>query len=141
MGSIAVHVAEIQLLNAKRENLMAQIEAVYRQVVPQGKAPNPERQLENKIAEFKGGGSGGSVIGLYAKVAPLIANNDTITLRTMRYSDQTGDMQLTIEAKTYGDVVSLSESINQTGLDARLQNTSQQGDMQQARMVISRAGS
>ncbi len=135
---VGVNITQIQVFNGKRADIVAERSAVFSQVV-KGREQDAEKQLKNKIAEYENTSSGGSVIEIYALVAPLITENKDISLRTLRYTDQTGDMQLTLEAKSYGSVLALSEAINQKGLQARLQNTSQQGEQQQARMVISRA--
>ncbi|GAB1258611.1 hypothetical protein NBRC116494_31130 [Aurantivibrio plasticivorans] len=136
---VAVNVAQIQVLDSKRAKLMAQGVEVYRQVVPEGRVQDPEKQLKRKVAEFETTPNAGSLMEFYSKVAPLIANNNDISLRSLRYTNQTGDLQLTLEASSYGSVVSLSDAINSTGLQARLQNTSQQGGQQQARMIVSRS--
>lgn len=135
---VAVNLAEIQTLKAQRNQLVAEARDVYRQVVPEGQAPDPERQLRNQLAQYQGSDSRASVIDMYGKLAPLITGNKDITLRSLRYSDQPGTMNLMLEAGSYGSVLALQESINGTGLQARLQNTSQQGETQQARMVVSR---
>ncbi|MGH1470446.1 MAG: type II secretion system protein GspL [Cellvibrionaceae bacterium] len=135
---VGVNIAQIQVFKSKRADVVAERSAVFSQVV-KGREQNAEKQLKNKIAEYETTSSTGSVIEMYALVAPLITDNKDVNLRTLRYTGQTGDMQLTLEAKSYGSVLALSEEINKKGLQARLQNTSQQGEQQQARMVISRA--
>ncbi|MGI1679598.1 MAG: hypothetical protein K6L75_12735 [Cellvibrionaceae bacterium] len=137
MVYVGVNMTQIQILKSKRADVVAERSAVFSQVV-KGREQNAEKQLANKISEYETTSGGGSVIEMYALVAPLITNNKDVNLRTLRYASQTGDMQLTLEAKSYGSVLALSEAINQKGLQARLQNTSQQGEQQQARMVISR---
>lgn len=135
---VGINITQIQVYKAKRADVVAERSAVFSQVV-QGREQDAEKQLKNKLAEYETSSTGGSVIEMYAQVAPLITANSDIQLRTLRYTNQTGDMQLTLEAKSYGSVLALSEEINKKGLQARLQNTSQQGEQQQARMVISRA--
>ncbi|GAB1269672.1 type II secretion system protein GspL [Aurantivibrio infirmus] len=137
---LGVSIGQIQIANSQQKELRQQINDTYRQVVPQGAVANAEQQLKQKIAQFEGSGGGGSVVALLAKIAPIIAENDDVNLRDLRYVDQSGEMQLTLQAKNYDTISKLESAIKKSGLEAKLLNTSRAGDEQQARMVVSRAG-
>lgn len=140
VGYIGVSVAQIQVYSAETDQLREQMNAAFRQVVPQGAIANPEQQLRSKIAEFKGETGGSSVVHMLATVAPLIAEDDDVTVRRLTYNDQRDEMQVTLEAKSNSDILDVSTAINQKGLKAVPQNMSRAGDRQQANMTITRAG-
>jgi general secretion pathway protein L len=140
VGYIGVSVAQIQVYSAEANELREQINTVFREVVPQGAIADPEQQLRRKIAEFKGGSSGSSVVEMLATVAPLIAEDKDVTVRRLTYNDQRDEMQVTLEAKSNSDILELSNAISQQGLNAAPQNMSRAGDRQQANMTIRRAG-
>jgi len=135
---LGLNIAEIQINNAKHRNVLEQINQAYRQVVPQGAVADPERQLKQKLSVFETASGGGSVVAMLAKVAPLVANNDSIHMRNLRYDDLRGTMDVTLTAKTYSDALELSNQIQNTGLGAQLSGVNASGEEQQVRMIITR---
>lgn len=138
---LGVNIGQIQIANSQQRDLRQQINETYRQVVPQGAVANVEQQLKQKIAQLEGSSGGGSVVALLAKIAPIVAADKEINLRDLRYVDQSGEMQLTLQAKNYDAISKLEAAMKKSGLEAKLLNTSRAGDEQQARMVVSRSGS
>jgi general secretion pathway protein L len=136
---LGLNIAEVQINNAKQRNIVEQINQAYRQVVPQGAVADPERQLQQKLSAYESAGSGGSVIAMLAKVAPMIATKEDINLRNLRYDNQRGTMAVTLTAKTYSDALDLSNQIQTTGLTAQLSGVNASGDEQQVQMTITRA--
>lgn len=137
-GFVGVSVAQIQASNAETAELRQQINSVFRQVVPEGAISDPEKQLQSKVAGFKGGSSGGSVVEMLATVAPLIAAESNTNVRRLTYNDQRDEIQVTLDAKSTSDILDLSNAINETGLRAVPQNMNRAGDRQQANMTITR---
>jgi len=138
---LGVNLGQIQIAKSQQQDLRQQIIETYRQVIPQGVVANAEQQLKQKIAQLEGSSGGGSVVALLAKIAPIIAADKEINLRDLRYVDQSGEMQLTLQAKNYDAISKLEAAMKNGGLEAKLLNTSRAGDEQQARMVVSRLGS
>lgn len=137
---LGLNMAQLQINSAKQRNVLEQINQVYRQVVPQGAVADPERQLQQRLSTYETTSSGGSVVAMLAKVAPLIAGKEDINLRNLRYDDQRGTMDVTLTAKTYSIALDLSNQIQTTGLSAQLSGVAASGDEQQVRMIISREG-
>ncbi|MGQ9426934.1 type II secretion system protein GspL [Gilvimarinus sp. F26214L] len=136
---VGVNIARMQVNNNATAELREEINAAFREVVPQGVIANPEQQLRSKIAEFQGESSGRSVVEMLAAIGPLIAENDEVIVRRLTYNDQRDEMQVTLEAESNSDILDLSNAINAAGLRATPQNMSRAGDRQQANMTITRA--
>lgn len=136
---VGVNAAQIDQANRETAELRQQIEAAFRQVIPQGVMANPESQLQNRLREYQGSSGGSSVVELVATVGPLIAAEDKITLRRLTYNDQRSEMQLTLEASSNSEILALSDALNEKGLRATPQNMSRVGDRQQANLTITRA--
>lgn len=136
---VGINLAQISAANKETAQLRQQIEAAFRQVIPQGVIANPESQLQTRIREYQSGNAGSSVVELLATVGPLIAAEDKITLRRLTYNDQRNEMQVTVEAESNSEILALSNAINERGLRATPQNMSRAGNRQQANMTITRA--
>ncbi|WP_246125019.1 type II secretion system protein GspL [Exilibacterium tricleocarpae] len=127
-----------QVLKSEHLSLRQQTEQAYRTAVPRGRISDPERQLKTKVQALQGGGEGSGATVMIGTVAPLIAGNEELTLQGMNYTDQRGELRLTLEAKTFNAIEKLRVSVEQKGLQAELLNSSAQGEVQQARMRIKR---
>ena len=137
---LGISIAQVQINNAKELQIRQEMAQVYRQVVPQGNASaNMEEILRRRLETYQGGSSGGSVVAMLAKVAPMIAKKPDISLQNMRYDDQRGTMDLTLTAKSSSDGLNLGNDIQTTGLSAKVQGVTNIGDEVQIRMTIARA--
>jgi len=137
---LGMSIAQVQINNAKELKIRQEMAQVYRQVIPQGNASaNMEDILRQRLETYQGGSTGGSVVAMLAKVAPLIANKSDVNLQNVRYDDQRGTMDLTLTARSSSDAINLSNDIQGTGLAAKLAGVTDIGDEQQVRMTISRA--
>lgn len=145
MTSIAVaiflglNIAQMQINKAQDLRVRQEMVQVYRQVIPQGATTNMEKILEQRLDAYQNTSSGGSVVAMLAKVAPMLAKKEEINLQNLRYDDQRGTMDLTLTAKSSSDAIELSDAIQGTGLSAKLAGVTDIGDEQQVRMTISRA--
>src|SRR5690606_5869375 len=107
----AVHIGIVlyQLQEFRAENLeiRRQIEASYRQAVPQGTLVDAERQLTGLVRELQPVGQSGSVTSLLAKVLPPLAQSSAITLRNIQYLGDNGELNMQLQASEYEAIESL----------------------------------
>lgn len=140
---LGVHIGILlyQIHDFGTENLAIrqQIEGAYRQVVPQGAIVDAERQLTGMVRELQPSTQGGSVVNLLAKVMPALAENKAVTLRSIQYIGDTGELNMQLQTTEYDLIQTLRAKIEQQGLNAELLGTSAQGDTHSARLKISQA--
>ncbi len=84
-------------LEAERQALRAQIEAVYRQAFPDArKVVNPRVQMTRRLERLKAGGrSEGDFLALLGRVAPILKRGGG-EIRSVRYKDGTLDVELSV---------------------------------------------
>lgn len=138
---LGVHVGTLlyQISDLRGENLVIrqQIEASYRRAVPQGALVDAERQLSGLVRELQPAGQSGSVTNLLAKVLPPLAQSSAISLRSIQYIGDAGEINLQLQASEYEAIESLRGNIEANGLRAELLGSSAQGNTHSARLKVS----
>lgn len=138
---LGVHIGILlyQIHDFRQENLAIrqQIEAEYRRAVPQGAVVDPERQLTGLVRELQPTGQSGSVTNLLAKVLPPLSGSTAISLRSVQYAGDTGELNLQLQATEYEAIETLRSTIEAEGLRAELLGSSAQGNTHSARLKIS----
>lgn len=136
-----VHVGILlyQIHDFRQQNLeiRREIETAYRRAVPQGALVDAERQLSGLVRELQPVGQGGKVTHLLAKVLPPIAQNSAVSVRSIQYLGDTGEMNLQLQASEFNAIQNLHSQIEQQGLRAELLGSSAQGNTHSARLKIS----
>lgn len=137
----AVHIGivlyQIQDFRTENTEIRRQIEAAYRQAVPQGVLIDAERQLAGLVREAQPLSQGGSVTNLLAKVLPPLAERSAITLRNIQYLGDNGELNMQLQASEYDAIENLRTTIEASGLRAELLGSSAQGNTHSARLKIS----
>ncbi len=131
-----VNIGGYQALKAENVKLRQQIEQAYRSVVPRGRITDAEKQLKSKVNALKGSSSSGSAIQIIGRVAPLIAANKDISVKSINYAGKRNELRLDLLSKSFKALESLRVEVEQKGLKAEMLNAVAQGDSQQARMRI-----
>jgi len=138
---LGVHIGILlyQIHDFRQENLTIrqQIEAEYRRAVPQGALVDAERQLTGLVRELQPAGQSGSVTNLLAKVLPPLGESAAISLRSVQYTGDTGELNLQLQATEYEAIEILRSTIEADGLRAELLGSSAQGNTHSARLKIS----
>jgi len=137
---LAVHLGIMlyQLHDFRKENIAIrqQIEATYRQVMPQGAYVDAERQLTGLVRELQPTGQSGNVVALLAQIFPHL-NNDALIVRNIQYLGDTGDVNMQIQAGEFATIEKLRTDVENQGLNVELLSSSVQGSTHSARLKIS----
>jgi general secretion pathway protein L len=125
---------------AERKRIMAQTDAIFRQAVPQGTISDPARQLRGMLGGGGNQGQASNVVALLAGIAPAIKSLDEVSVRSFRYSHDTGQLQLNLEARSFDTFETLRGRIAEKGLSVEIKSANVYGDVHQAQLRVSGAG-
>ena len=138
--ALAVHLlatyVDYRGLKQRNLELRTAIEDSYRRAYPRGQAPEPEKQLGDKLAEMRGSSQTSGVVSLLARVGRVIASRPGTAVASINYSDRAGEMRMNILAADFEAVEAIREGINQAGLRAEMENSNAQGDKVRARIRV-----
>lgn len=135
---IGVLVLHISKLNKENVSIRQQTEAAFRTVVPHGPSDDPERKLRARLADMQPKTQTGSVVALLAGVFPIIASNPDITVKMISYTADNGEMAVNLQAHAFGSIDSVQKAIEAQGYKAELLSSSVQGDLNLARLKVSK---
>lgn len=141
-AAVVIYIATLllslnQLQNQNLE-IRKDIEQVFRTVVPNGPANDPERRLRIKARDLEPQGEGTQVLPLLGDVLPKVQAQGEITLKGVYYTADSDELSLNLQASTFNAIESLRGAIESAGLSAELLSSSAQGDNLSARMKVKR---
>jgi general secretion pathway protein L len=140
--TLVVYVSVLVLQNVKlnRENsrIRQQTEAIFRSVEPHGPSDDPEKKLRIKLANLQPKTQTGSLVNMFAGIFPLIAGNPDITVKTISYAAETGEININLQAHSFNSIDALRQSIAGQGFTAELLSVNTQGDVNTGRLKISK---
>ena len=137
LGTAAMGLQKAEL---ERKRIMAQTDAIFRQAVPQGTITDPLRQLRGLLGRNTNQGHASSAVPLLAGVAPAITSLSEVSVRSLRYNHDTGQLQLNLEAKNFDTFETLRSKIAESGLSVEIRSANVYGDVHQAQLRVSGAG-
>lgn len=122
----------------QRENLALRtaVQDSYRQAYPRGAIVDPEKQLRRQLDSLKGSGQSSGFVSLLEKVGKVVAARPGTSIATINYSDKSGEIRMNILASDYEAVEQVRAGINESGLEAVMENSSAQGDQVRARIRV-----
>ena len=131
-------------LSAQREQLSAEIEAVYRKAFPQAKRiVNPRVQMEQKLTQLRRQAGGGNTdfLAMFAETADVVRAAKGINVRGASYRN--GRLDLDLRADNLQILDSLKQSLVRSGLmSAEIQSASTGKDQKvKSRMRVQVKGS
>lgn len=130
----------LDYLKLERENLSlrAAVESSYREAYPQGAMVDPETQLKRQLAALRGSGQSSGFVHLVEQVGTAVAANPGTSIATLNYnfSDRGGEMRMNIEAADFAAVERVRATINESGLQAIMENSSARDDRVRARLRV-----
>ena len=135
---VGVLALQISKLNKENITIRQQTEAVFRTIVPHGPSDDPEKKLRNRLADLQPKAQTGSVVNLLAGVLPLIAANPDVSVKLIAYTADNGEMSVNLQAHAFSSIDSLQKSLEAQGYKAELLSSSAQGDLNIARLKISK---
>ncbi|WP_455206618.1 type II secretion system protein GspL [Kaarinaea lacus] len=134
---VGLMIFDYQKLAAKDRALRAQITEVFRQTFPDSKnIVDPKAQMEQKLSELrKQANQGADMFILLAKAGEVLSDTDTLLIRTLRFKEETLDLDFEIS-----DLQSLDELkvrlINETNMEVDIQSASSKQGKVESRMQL-----
>ena len=126
-------------LSRRDQQLYTAIEQVYRDTFPESRnVVNPQVQMERKLAELKGSGSGGAFAVLLAATGPVLGKVEGLNLRNLRYKQD--ELELELELKDLASLDSLREALQQQKLAVDIRSASTGEDKVESRIALREAG-
>lgn len=111
-------------------------EASFRQVIPRGAISDVEKQLRNQLNGLTGSGAASGFASLMERVGRVVSTRKSTDIVSINYNAKSDEMRLNIVAADYGEVEQVREGINETGLEAIMENSSAQGERVRARLRV-----
>lgn len=130
---------EIQRLSGENLQIRQQIEAAARAVIPQGRIVDAEKQLGTLLNQNKPAGQAASVMSLLAVTLPQISELPSVSIKGISYSGDTSELNINIQADSFATFETLSQKIREQGLNAEVLSANAQGNVQSARLKVSKA--
>lgn len=126
-------------LEAEEARLYAAVEQVYRDTFPEAKnVGNPRVQMERKLAELQGAGSGGAFVTLFAASGPVVAAAKGAELQNLRYRQ--GELELELRLPDLPALDTLKQGLQQAGLQVEIRSASSRDNRVEGRLVIRGGG-
>lgn len=117
-------------------HLRQQIEAAYREAVPRGAVVDPEKQLQRKLSELRGGVQGAGFVSVVEKIGRVVQAQKGAQLTSINFNDKVGDVRLNIVVPDFKAVEAIREGMAGAGLEATTENSNAQGDLVRARLKV-----
>ena len=133
---VAVNIGQIQLYKSGQAKLLEQQVAVARQVIPQGQISDPQKQIEAQLARFDTPDGSSNVVQLLSLIAPVIDSAANVSLSQISYVDQSGTINLTLEADSVETIQKLRGALAEKRLQVKDPTMNQRGDKYRAGLVI-----
>jgi len=134
---VGLTIFDYQKLAARDLQLRTQITEVYQRTFPDSKnIVDPKKQMEDKLADLrKQTNQGVDMFVLLSKAGEVLSDTETLLIRTMRFKDETLDLDFEIS-----DLQSLDELkqrlINETSMNVDIQSASSKQGKVESRMQL-----
>ena len=135
---LASSLYEIHRLGNENKAIRQQIESTARQVITQGRLQDPEKQLTILLRQMEPAKQTGSVMEMLGVALPAIGELPTVEVKGIAYASEMGELNINIQADSFGTFETLSNNIRSRGLNAELLSVNVQGNAQTARLKITK---
>lgn len=129
---------EIHKIGGENLKLRQQIEAAARAVIPQGRVVDPEKQLNTILKQAQPAGQSASVMALLTLVLPQIAQEPNVSIKSISYAGDSGELSINIQSDSFSAFQALSENLRKQGLNAETSSFNAQGNVQTARLKVTK---
>ena len=129
---------EIHKLSGENLKIRQQIETSARAVIPQGRIVDPEKQLTTLLKQSQPVSQSASVMALLATTLPQVAQVPNVSIKGISYAGEAGELNLSIQADSFGAFETLSQSLRGQGLNAETSSFNAQGNVQTARLKVTK---
>lgn len=135
---LGVLIFEIQKLSSENLKIRQQIETSARAVIPQGRMVDPEKQLTTLLKQLQPTNQTGRVMDLLAVVLPQIASVPNVSIKGVAYVGEIGELNINVQADNFATFETLAQNIRGQGFNAEVLSANAQGNVQTARLRITR---
>ena len=129
---------EIHKIGGENLKIRQQIEATARGVITQGRIVDPEKQLNTMLKQLQPAGTSTSVIELLTLVLPQIAQVPNVSIKGIAFAGEAGVLNLNIQADSFNAFETVSQHIRSQGLNAETSSFNAQGNVQTARLKVTK---
>ncbi|MBX2857941.1 MAG: general secretion pathway protein GspL, partial [Cellvibrionaceae bacterium] len=138
---LSVIVSYVEYFSAKNENkrIVVQIDDVYKKAIPGGRSRDPERDLESKVRTLGNKNKASNFMHLFNSVASSITGASGITLESIRYNSDQGELQLSLTGNDFGSLESMRGQVTAKGLAAEFVRIDKRSDSHSASMKVTEA--
>lgn len=135
LGTLAF---EIQKLSGENLKIRQQIEASARSVIPQGRMVDPEKQLSTLLKQLQPSSQSGRVMELLVVVLPQISSVPNVSIKGIAYVGEIGELNINVQADSFATFETLAQNIRNQGFNAEVLSANAQGNVQTARLKITK---
>jgi general secretion pathway protein L len=129
---------EIQTLSGENLKIRQQIEASARSVIPQGRMVDPEKQLSTLLKQLQPANQSGRVMELLVVVLPQISTVPNVSIKGIAYVGEIGELNINVQADSFATFEALAQNIRNQGFNAEVLSANAQGNVQTARLKITK---
>lgn len=135
---LGVLLFEIQKLSGENLKIRQQVEAAAREVIPQGRMVDPEKQLTTLLKQLQPTNQSGRVMELLVVVLPQISSVPNVSVKGIAYVGEIGELNINVQADSFATFETLAQNIRSKGFNAEVLSANAQGNVQTARLKITK---
>lgn len=129
---------EIQKLSSENLKIRQQIETAAREAIPQGRMVDPEKQLNTLLNQLQPTTQSGRVMELLAVVLPQVSTVPNVSVKGIAYVGEIGELNINVQADSFATFETLAQNIRNQGFTAEVLSANAQGNVQTARLKITK---
>jgi general secretion pathway protein L len=129
---------EIHKLSGENLKIRQQIEASARSAIPQGRMVDPEKQLSTLLKQLQPSAQSGRVMELLVVVLPQISSVPNVSIKGIAYVGEIGELNINVQADSFATFETLAQNIRNQGFNAEVLSANAQGNVQTARLKITK---
>lgn len=135
---LGVLIFEIQKLSSENLNIRQQIETAARGAIPQGRMVDPEKQLTTVLNQLQPTDRSGRVMELLVVVLPQVSSVPNVSVKGIAYVGEIGELNINVQADSFATFETLAQNIRTQGFNAEVLSANAQGNVQTARLKITK---
>lgn len=135
---LGVLIFEIQKLGGENLKIRQQIENAARAAIPQGRMVDPEKQLNTLLKQLQPTNQSGRVMELLVVVLPQISSVPNVSVKGIAYVGEIGELNINVQADSFATFETLAKNIRTQGFNAEVLSANAQGNVQTARLKITK---
>ncbi|PUA28034.1 MAG: general secretion pathway protein GspL [Cellvibrio sp. 79] len=135
---LGVLIFEIQKLSNENLKIRQQIETAARAAIPQGRMVDPEKQLTTALNQLQPTDRSGRVMELLVVVLPQVSSVPNVSIKGIAYVGEIGELNINVQADSFATFETIAQNIRTQGFNAEVLSANAQGNVQTARLKITK---